>query len=64
MELNFDTQSYTLQPNEVLENESVRVTNISKKPVSISFQLMSSIDRLSLAGGPKMENGLEFRLRV
>lgn len=64
MEYNLMNHSFLLQPNEVLETAEVRITNLSKLPIAITFELLREIDRVKLSGGPAIEQGLEFRLRT
>ncbi len=65
MEYDFSTDSYILQPNEVLEVGQLRITNISKKAQGVTKHLLNDFDYLKLSTGPIIGNGgLEFRLRV
>jgi hypothetical protein len=64
MEWDFITESYVLQPNEVLEVGQLRVTNVSKTAQGVTTHLLKDFDYLKLTTGPIIERGLEFRLRV
>jgi hypothetical protein len=64
MEYSDIVRAYILQPNEVFEQGHLRITNIGKKESRVTVELLRDFDLQRLTGGPHIEHGLEFRLRV
>jgi len=64
MEYSEMQRAYILQPNEVFEHGHLRITNIGKKESQVTVELLRDFNLQQLTGGPLIEGGLEFRLRV